>query len=52
MDDTDDMYGIFCRAHSSNRERREVPLGEIEGKKGNPNRRLVEDYSYWFWNHR
>jgi len=25
-------------------------LTEVEVGKGNPNRRLVEDYSYWFVN--
>jgi hypothetical protein len=29
-----------------------MPLGEVEVKKGKPNRQLVADYCYWFWNHR
>ncbi len=47
----DDMYGILCEARH---ERRAVtlPLGELEVKKGKPNRQLIEDYSYWFWNNR
>ena len=45
----EDMYGILCEARH---ERRLVtlPLGELEVKKGKPNRQLVEDYSYWFHN--
>jgi len=47
----DDMYGILCKARH---ERRlvTVPLGELERKKSRPNRQLVADYSYWFWNWR
>jgi uncharacterized protein YodC (DUF2158 family) len=47
----DDMYGILCEARH---ERRVVTLalGELEVKKGKPNRQLIQDYSYWFWNYR
>ena len=47
----DEMYGILCEARH---ERRVVtlPLGELEIRKGKPNRQMVEDYSYWFWNWR
>jgi hypothetical protein len=47
----DDMYGILCEARY---ERRVVtlPLGELEVKKGKPNRQAVADYCYWFWNWR
>jgi len=47
----DDMYGILCEARH---ERRVVtlPLGELDVKKGKPNRQLVKDYCYWFWNYR
>jgi hypothetical protein len=47
----DEMYGILCEARH---ERRVVtlPLGELEVKKGKPNRQLVKDYCYWFWNYR
>ena len=47
----DDTYGILCEARH---ERRVVtlPLGELGVKEGKPNRQLVEDYSYWFWNYR
>jgi hypothetical protein len=50
-DEIDETYGILCEARLD-RQQVEVPLGEIEAKKGNPNRRLVEDYCYWFWNWR
>src|SRR4051812_5032239 len=51
-DDWDDTYGLLCEAREGKR-RLEVPLGEVEvKKKGDPNRRLVEDCSYWFWNWR
>jgi len=47
----DEKFGILCEARH---ERRVVtlPLGELEVKKGKPNRQLVSDYSYWFWNYR
>jgi hypothetical protein len=44
-----DDYGLFCQARRDG-ERIELPLTEVEVGKGNPNRRLVEDYSYWFVN--
>ena len=47
----DDMYGILCDVRLEG-ENVTVPLGEIEDAKGKPNRRLVADYSYWFWNWR
>jgi len=28
------------------------PLGELEVRKGKPNRQLIQDNSYWFWNYR
>jgi hypothetical protein len=42
-------YGLFCQARRDGK-RIELPLIEIEVRKGNPNRRLVADYSYWFVN--
>ena len=47
----DDSYGILCKAKH---ERRGLilPLGELEVKKGKPNRQLIEDYGDWFWNNR
>jgi len=47
----DDTYGILCEARHQ-RRLVTLPLGELEVKKGKPNRQLVEDYSYWFWNYR
>ena len=29
-----------------------LPLGKLEDAKGKPNRHLVADYCYWFWNWR
>ncbi len=46
---SDDMYGLFCQARRDG-ERIELPLTEVEVGKGKPNRRLVDDYSYWFVN--
>ena len=47
----DDTYGILCEAR---RQRRMVtlPLGELEVRRGRPNRQLIADYCYWFWNNR
>jgi len=47
----DDMYGILCNA-KMNRGEGELPLAEMEKVKGKPNKQLIEDYSYWFWNNR
>ena len=47
----DDMYGILCKAKMSRGEG-ELPLAEMEKVKGKPNKQLVEDYAYWFWNNR
>ena len=47
----DEMYGLLCEARAEGRLI-EVPLGECEAKKGSPNRQLLKDYSYWFWNNR
>lgn len=47
-----DEYGLFCRARRDG-ERIELPLTEVEGsrdKSNRSNRRLVNDYSYWFVN--
>lgn len=45
----DDSYGILCVAEHEGRKLL-PPLGELEVKKGKPNRQLIEDYGYWFWN--
>jgi hypothetical protein len=47
----DEMYGLLCEARAGGRLL-EVPLAECEAKKGNPNRQLLKDYSYWIWNNR
>jgi hypothetical protein len=47
----DEMYGLLCEARAEGRLI-EVPLGECEAKKGSPNRQLLKDYAYWFWNNR
>jgi len=49
--DCDEFYGLFCEAQLGQRHIT-ILLGEIELRKNNPNRQLVEDYSYWFWNWR
>ena len=46
----DDTYGILCKAKSSHVDY-ELPLAKLEQVQGKPNRQLVEDYNYWFWNH-
>ena len=47
----DEMCGLLCEARVEGRLT-EVPLGECEAKKGSPNRQLLKDYAYWFWNNR
>jgi hypothetical protein len=47
----DEMYGLLCQAKAGGRVI-DVPLAECEAKKGSPNRQLLEDYVYWFWNNR
>lgn len=51
VEDCDEHYGLICEAKEG-RERIEVPLAEVEVKQGDPNRQLIEDYCYWFWNYR
>ena len=48
IDDTD---GILCKAKMSGGEG-ELPLAETENLEDHPNKQMVEDYAYWFWNHR
>ena len=50
-DDCDESEGLICKVRQGHRSA-EVPLGEIEVKKGDPNEQLVADYKYWFWNYR
>jgi len=47
----DEMHGILCEARHQ-RHVVTVPLGELVVSKGKPNRQLVADYCYWFWNWR
>jgi hypothetical protein len=47
----DELCGLLCEARVEGRLV-EVPLGECEARKGNPNRQLLKDYAYWFWNNR
>jgi hypothetical protein len=47
----DDMSGIICEAKMSRGEGN-LPLAEMEKIKGKPNKQLIEDYAYWFWNNR
>lgn len=48
-DEIDDMYGLMCEARME-RKVVQLPLAEVEPKKGNPNRQPVKDYSFWFVN--
>ncbi len=50
-DCVDEMHGLLGEARVEGRLV-EVPLAECEAKKSGPNRRLLKDYSYWFWNNR
>ena len=43
----DETYGILCEARVEGRVVT-LPLGELEDAK--PNRRLIDDYCYWFHN--
>jgi hypothetical protein len=47
----DDMYGLLCDARMDKRKV-VLPLGELEVPKSKPNRQLIDDYCYWFWNYR
>ncbi len=47
----DEMYGILCEARMEG-QIVTLPLGELQDAKGKPNRQLIEDYGYWFWNWR
>jgi hypothetical protein len=44
-----DEYGLLCGARR-NDQHMEVPLIDIEVAKGDPNKQLIADYSYWFVN--
>ncbi len=46
------FYGLFVRGHHG-RRLLEIPLVEIyEVRSKEKNNQLIEDYCFWFWNHR
>lgn len=45
----DDSYGLIGEIQIE-RKRSDAPLAEMRIKKRGPNKTLVEDYGYWFWN--
>ena len=47
----DEMYGILGDVRMEG-QIVTLPLGELEDAKGKPNRQLIVDYCYWFWNWR
>jgi hypothetical protein len=47
----DELYGLLSQERAGSRVIG-VPLAECEARKGSPNRQLLKDYSYWFWNNR
>ena len=47
----DEMYGILCEVRMRG-DLVTAPLSELDDAKGEPNRQLVDDYRYWFWNWR
>jgi hypothetical protein len=49
--DLDEFYGLICEVREG-RRKYQLPLGELEATGGGESARLVEDYAYWFWNHR
>ena len=48
-DECDEEEGVLCEAERKD-ESAELPLAEIEATINPHNRRLIEDYSYWFGN--
>jgi len=48
FDECDEDEGLFCQALEDD-EKIVLPLAEIDNV-GSPNRRLIEDYCYWFGN--
>ncbi len=48
----DEGYGLAGSGRTPNGEGIEFPLDDIELGKKDPNRRLLDDYSYWFHNWR
>ncbi len=48
----DEGYGLAGSGRTPNGQEIEFPLDDIELGKQDPNRRLLDDYSYWFHNWR
>ena len=46
----DETYGLLCKT-KMDRGQGDLPLAEINKVKGKPNKQLIEDYTYWFWNY-
>ncbi len=49
--DCTEFYGLMCDAREGRRGC-QVVLGKVEVSGDGPNAGLVDDYRYWFWNHR
>jgi len=49
-DRIDDTYGLICEIKIG-KKRGDAPLAELEAKEGDPNRQLLQDYCFWFWNY-
>jgi hypothetical protein len=49
LDRFDVEDGLLCEALERD-QKIELPLADLEGVSAGPNRKLVEDYCYWFWN--
>ncbi len=45
------LHGLYCKIEST-RQALHVPLSELGVREENPNRELLDDYSYWFVNWR
>ncbi len=50
-DDCDEMYGLLCEGRSGKRQV-EMPLSEFEVDEDDSELQPLDDYCYWFWNHR
>ena len=47
----DEMHGLICRVKEG-RKTFELPLGEFEPDSDDPEKQVLADYCYWFWNER
>ena len=50
-DDIDEFYGLICEAREGDRKV-QCTLAELACTGDGENTQIVEDYAYWFWNHR